>query len=428
MPLSVITFFLLYAGGLTSALLLDASWGIYLYQLDYFWNPVIRWWYQYLPELRYAFIIAVVVLISFIIRHEKYTDNKLSNYPQLKWLFAMLAMMIVICFYAAWPERHNGMPIVLAKIIAFIIIAYKVIDTPQKFEKLIWIFLVGNFYVGWIAHNTGRGFGGRLEGIGLSDGTNANDTGSVLITAVPILIFYIIKGKIWQKLLSLTTLAYILDGIVLVNSRGAFLGMIIGLIYMLLHILFSKLVGNKEKIIMVLGVLIATCLFWYLMDDAFTERMSTLQTVDLDNPEGEESSRVYFWKKTFDLVKSHPFGVGFWGYQRLSHQFLPSEMLTGGMRAVHSTYFQALAEYGYIGPIILFGYLVSTFNLSRNSRKFVISKNNVYLYYQNIAINAGLVSFLIAAAFIDRLYAEMIFWFPLFISIFYNIYVKKYKE
>ena len=75
MPQSVIVFYLLYIGGLASTIIIDACWGIYLYQLHYFWNPPIRWWYSYLPDLSYAFIIAVAILIGFIIHFQNISDN-----------------------------------------------------------------------------------------------------------------------------------------------------------------------------------------------------------------------------------------------------------------------------------------------------------------------------------------------------------------
>ena len=75
----------------------------------------------------------------------------------------------------------------------------------------------------------------------------------------------------------------------------------------------------------------------YLTDDSFWERMGTIESDAESNSGG--ATRTYFWLKTFDLVEQYPFGVGHFGYQYLSSQFIPSEMLSGGMRAVHSTCF-----------------------------------------------------------------------------------------
>ena len=69
--------------------------------------------------------------------------------------------------------------------------------------------------------------------------------------------------------------------------------------------------------------------------------------------------------------------------------------------------------------------------MMRHARKYVFEKNDTYLFYQNVAINGGFIGFLTAGIFIDRLSAEMMYWFPLFNACFYNIYYLKkgdYKQ
>ncbi len=57
----------------------------------------------------------------------------------------------------------------------------------------------------------GRGFGGRIEGVGLADSKEVNALAAILIASIPILVFYIIEGKKhWQKFVSALFLAYII--------------------------------------------------------------------------------------------------------------------------------------------------------------------------------------------------------------------------
>lgn len=423
----LIVFVLTYAGGLVATLLLEASWGIYLYEVEYFLNPPIRWWYGSLPELRYSLIIAVCILVSYLIRKQNYSGNRLFDVPQTKWLLMMSIMMIIISFYAVWPEMHSKTLRTYLKLMVFLAISYKVIDTPKKFERLIWAFLIGSFYLGWVAHSTGRTMGGRLEGIGPSDtGGDSNPTAANLIAAVPILLFYLIKGKTWQRLLSLLFLAYIVDGIILINSRGAFVGLVVSCSYLVaVYVFFNKNVTINERVKIMGVILIGVCMFIYLTDVTFWERMMTIT----EQAEAGDSGlgRIFFWMKTFDMVKQHPFGVGVWGYQYLSPQFIPEAMLAGGkgMRAVHSTYFQVLAEYGYLGVPIFAGLILSTFRLMRKTKHYLRDKGELYLYYQGIALESGFIAFLTASAFIDRLQAEILHWFILFIACFGNIYLLK---
>ena len=56
-------------------------------------------------------------------------------------------------------------------------------------------FLIGQFYLGWVAYEVGRSATGRLENLGGADSRDANGTAAVMIVAIPLLINYLIVGK-----------------------------------------------------------------------------------------------------------------------------------------------------------------------------------------------------------------------------------------
>lgn len=416
-----ILFVLTCIGAIVFSVFSSVAWSIYLYQLLYYLNPVNRWWYGQLPHIRYSFITAVLIIVLYIFNYHKFVNNKLFVIPMTKWLILMISTMGIVSFYAAWPEKHFIQFITFLKVIVFIFIAYKIIDTPGKFEKMIWAFLTGCFYIGWVAHSLGRTYDGRLEGVGMADGINANDTAAGIIPSIPILLFYLLNGKWWQKIISVGFLAYIMDGVVLLNSRGAFLGIVAGCGYMFINILLH---GNLKQVVKMSFVLsFGIGLFLFLADITFLERMGTIVS-DVQTRTGG-ATRTFFWMKTFDLVKEHPFGVGFWGYQFHSPQFIPEEWLSEGMRAVHSTYFELFAEYGYLSFLFFPGLIFSTFSFGRLIKKHIDSGENLYLKFQLISIEAGLIAYMVAVTFIDRLYAEIFYWLFLFIMCFGNIYYLK---
>jgi len=423
-----LTFILIYLIGCFAAIFIDGSIGIFLYQIEYFINPPIRWWYSGLPELRYSYIISVCILIGYLIKHKKYSTNHLLKVPPAKWWLAMVILIVSISPIAVWPQMHQLTVKAMLKLSLFAFLTYKMIDTPQKFERMIWSYLTGMFYIAWLGRTSGRNQYGRLENIGGPDCKDANDLGAVFVSSIPLLLFYLVEGKYWQKIISAIFLAYIMNGMILVNSRGAFLGLIISSIYLLYSVFFNKIKSTKTKIRMVLVFIVGIGLFLYLTDATFWQRMNTLREVQVTEEgylEGGGASRTYLWTKGLEVAKKYPFGVGTWGFQFLSSQYLPEKMLTGGIRALHSTYFQALVEIGYLGFVIFMGFLISNFNLLRKARKYFLEKENVRLFYQSIAIGAGFIAFLTASIFIDRLYAELLYWFVIFIACFTNIYLIK---
>jgi O-antigen ligase len=290
---------------------------------------------------------------------------------------------------------------------------------------MIAFYVLGIFYIGWEAYSYGRSGGGRVEGMGMVDGLDANDTAAAIITAIPLLIYYIIEGKKWQKVSALFALSFIANAVILINSRGAFLGLVIGIVYMMILIITNNSVENPKKIKILTGIIVGIGLFIYLTDSAFWDRMKTLIGIAEQIEEGEDIGRIYFWIKTFDLVSEYPLGTGIAGYIYLSPTFLPEEVLTSGRRAVHSTYFQALAEYGYIGIMLFGGIIYSNIKTMARAKKHLLSINELRIYFLGVAIEASFISYLIAIIFIDRLYSVVLYWLMLFIACFYNINVIK---
>lgn len=423
MAISSIGYFLLYWAFLLACLFSEVAYGIYAYQGHYFANPINRWWGAHLPSLRYSFICALFIFASYVIQREKYAHNKIGNFPQLKWFAAMVVMCSIVTFYALWKEVHIENLNTYIKLFLFVLIAYKVIDTPNKIEKMLWVHIAGTFYIGWLGHTYGRTAYGRLEDIGPVDGVNANDTASVLITAIPILIYYLIHGRHWQRFVALIALAYTIDGIVLINSRGAFVGLFCATAYFSYHLIFCRERSVSQRFLYLFVLFFSTLLFLYLTDITFWQRMVTLQDIDFSGQGSGGASRLFFWLKAVELAKEYPFGMGYWGFQYLSPQIIPAEYLTEGMRAIHSTYFQALSVYGYLGPVLLGLFILSSFRLSWKIQKTLKNEKIGKEHDQIVAISSGFLGFLVAATFIDRLFAEMMYWFPLYIACFYNVYV-----
>ena len=77
------------------------------------------------------------------------------------------------------------------------------------------------------------------------DGTDANDTAAALVGAAPLLMYYAWMGNARVRLLAIFCAALIANGLVLLNSRGAFLGVVVGSgVFLLFMILFKVVLGG----------------------------------------------------------------------------------------------------------------------------------------------------------------------------------------
>ena len=238
--------------------------------------------------------------------------------------------------------------------------------------------------------------------------------------------FYIFfSSKKIYKGLSLFALAFIFNCLVLLNSRGAFLALIVSYMYMLGRLMREE-IGTRMKIQLLVGGMIGIWLFFYISDILFWERMSTLNTMNL---EAGSKNRLNLWLKTFEILKDYPLGAGAKGYDFLSSKYLPAEWLSGNVRSVHSTWFEVLSEFGYQGLFAFTGYIFSNFILLRKVKMFLYKKNDVYHVAQATAIEASFISLLVAGSFLNFFYGELMHWFPMYIAAFANIYmIKAAKE
>ncbi len=427
MSLTALIYLLVFFAGVVATLTWSPVFGILLYELQYLVNPPGRWWYGDLPELRYSFLIMLLVAASYLLRHRDYRANRFLAYPQSKWLAAMTLLILVTYLWALDHELHLHTAVRYLKVLLFVVVAFKVTDARWKLESVLGAYLLGIGYLSFIIRQTGRTGSGRLEGIGSADGTDANGAAALVITAVPILIFYaLFAGRRWQQAACLGGLAFTLNALILLNSRGAFLALAVSGAYFCLFVFREKgLKGQKAKIMA--GMVAASCLFVYLADEVFWSRMSTITEVSASE-EAQTHSRIDYWKKTPEMLEAHPLGGGAQAYKILSPYYLPKEWLSGGRRVVHSTWFEVLSEYGYHGLFIFLGYVISTFMLAKKVRARLREHGDTYHLFQCLALESSWLAMLVAGSFINSFYSEITYWLPMFIAAFAGIHLKGEAE
>jgi hypothetical protein len=403
-----------------------------MYVLQYWFYPTSRWWIHSLPNLRWSFTIAICILTGFIIRLDKFKQNRLFDAPQTKWLVINLVMILLISNWAMWPSMHSRFRESHVKLLLFMAIAYKSIDTAAKFEGLMWAHMAGAYYVGYETRRRGRDMFGRVEKTGPADaGGDGNKAAASMVTSLPIFAFFFVrsylqKRKLWEKLILFVFFGYVMDGIVMINSRGSFLAILFSSAYFFWKAFFDRQTTFGQKIKLVGVVFVALLAFAALADDAFWDRMGTIS--EEKKAEGGGGGRKVFWQAAVEMVKDYPYGVGGWGFQILSSRYVPSEFMEGAERkAVHSLYFQTLVERGYFGFLVLVGLILANFRFIGKTKKYVAAKGDKESYFLGIALESSFVAFLVAAVFLNKLNSEIFYWMPLFGAMYGNIYMVQDK-
>jgi len=427
MPNFAILFLGIYSWGVLGALFLGPTWAFYLYQLVYFFNPDSRWWGNYIPGLRYSFIVSFILLLSFYTRLKDYTHNRLLSVPQSKYFILILIVYALTYFVAVNPIPHEKALIALLKMFLVLYVAYKVIDTASKLDFALWSFIVGATYIGLEANRVGRNGNGRVEGIGTVDSPEANGTAAAISPTLVLLIFYLWQGANKKvKLLAVICGAIVANGVVLINSRGSFVGLVCGAGYFLLNMIFGGVQQDNQRATALLVILISLGGALYVTDDLFWDRMFTISSDD-DRKSG--SHRTGMWLSSIDLVKDYPFGVGAYGFQTLSKNYVPEELFFYGQKtkSVHSSWFQALSEVGWFGFAIFLLLIASSFRQTHNLKRTLKGNHDHNLYFKVLALESAFICYLGAASFVDLFRAEILYWLIMFIACLNNIVNQKYK-
>jgi len=426
--ITVAVFLVFFVGAAGASLFLTGAASFYLYQFVYLFAPTQRWWGDSLPGLPFSFIASALVVLSVLIHYQQTKFNSLVRVPPFRWMVLIIILFFIVGFWAISPLEHREGLLDLIKLAVVMFGAYKLIDTPAKLQLSLWFYLLGCAYIGYEAYSVGRDEFGRVEGIGPIDSPDSNGAAAVLVPAIPVILYFVWRVKGYFKYSAMLFAVLTVNALVLLNSRGSFLGVLIGGLYAMRFVMFSSIitVGQRAYVILLMLACLGGAL--YLTDDTFWDRMSTLQNVEDGNESG--SHRVRMWMSTFDLVRDHPGGVGVNGYQLLSAIYVDPELFFDNQRykAVHSLWFQSLAELGWFGLFTTIFFLLSTYLVMRRVRKKLRKQGRMDDYFLAVCIESGLLSYIVVGSFIDQFRAQILYWFILYCACAYNIYYLRNKD
>lgn len=414
---------LVYVGGIMLSFIQGSHWAFYLYQIVYFLNPENRWWSDSIPSFGYSMVTVIVLFLTYIPNRKKFIRNSFSQNPQFKWLLILICIYCITYFYAFSQKIHQQAMIDFIKMLLVLSIAYKVLDTQKKLEWSLLAYIAGSAYIGYEAFVTGRDWQGRVEGIGLIDAPEANGTAAAIVASLPLMIYFFWWGSNKIKFAMFLFGPVIINGLILINSRGAFLGAVVGGGVFMWSMMFARLKTKNQRVVAIGLIVLGLSGTFSLIDESFLDRMTTMTKVEDEDASG--SHRYRFWLATFDLVKDHPLGVGAFGYELLSQNYVPEKFFTNGRdrKAVHSIWFQALAEIGWIGLTVFIALIASVFrSLSEVKRKCVDDKN-LPTFYLAQALFSAFAGLLVTSSFINQFRVQIIYWCILFISCLYSIVV-----
>jgi putative inorganic carbon (HCO3(-)) transporter len=320
-------------------------------------------------------------------------------------LFILINMLLVTPF-AANPIANTDAIIGFCKIVILYYLIAMTIHTKLHYRMFIWFQIWGNYLLGYLSYTEGEFSGGRLENIGAPGIKESNLLALHFLLILPFLGMKILRGNKWERIASIITSVFVVNAIILCNSRGAYLSMALMCVFALI------MFGSKFRLKIIIGICIGGLLFFQLTDNKFWDRMS-MSEIKTTNEDGSAMGRMKSWNGAIDMIFDFPFGKGGGGWEEYSPRYIPDIVYAHGgqKRSVHNTYLMMATDWGIQGLILFLFFLSgSLFCLYRIRLKANQSPDDFY-YIESTAMFIAIAGFLIGSFFLNRIYAESLYWY-----------------
>ena len=400
-------FVLAFFTALLLALFRHPLYGLYTYVAVFYLDPPSRWWGASLPDLRWSALAAGITLLAIWTRGPV-QKNRIS------WLAITPARIMILFTVWFWistlwaldEQQHVPEAILISKYLLVFYMIYRLVDTPAKITSFLLAHITGCLYLGILGYS--MHVDGRLDGVGGPGIDDSNTLGMHLATGVVAGAMLTLHLRRWRWLLCVISIMFALNAVVLAGSRGAFFGVLAGLV----TLAFLRPPAYKKlfTIYACLGVL----LIGFVASHQFWERMYTVTAVTSDNRDDLDlsaQSRIAMFNAQLLMAASYPFGSGHRGSEALSPRYLQQQYLTaGGARSSHNSFMTVLVEQGIPGVVLMLAMLAWTAGVLRKSVNARSERDQVERAIQAGAIGGALMVVFVAGMFADFSKCEVQIW------------------
>ena len=249
--------------------------------------------------------------------------------------------------------------------------------------------------------------GGARFGAGLAG--SFEDSNAFALAVVMIIPLIVVLGenapKRWIRLGCYAAVPLCVFAAVSTFSRAGFLALCAS------TIVFVGL--QRRRLAMGFGLATAITLLLLIapIPKGYIERIKTIETYE-EIGEDSAMSRPHFWRVALVMVSANPFGVGLRNYDYAYDRYDFLHGRYGTHRAVHSSFFEALAEMGFLGFAIYVGLFAYAFRLgfqvrARSGLSGTSPENQLFLFTMSNALMTSMVGFIVGGSFIAVMLNEI---------------------
>ena len=420
MDLQAILFLVVFASGSFFSLYKGPFYGLLTYIHVYFNIPSHQYWGGQVPDLRWSFYSAIILLVSCCLHQDKLSEPPFYSNILFKLLSIYFILVIFTAFISPYPDRGFARIYEFLRYVIIFALITKVITSLKQYQYTVLLIIFEIYNLSRLAG--ARFHGGRLDSVGTVDASTANQFSGLIVITLPFVLGLFFSGNKYIRLFCIFVSPFIVNAFMMCGSRGGFLGLAV----VLFIVLYWTINENKHRWKIICSVGAGIFLVFFLMDQGYKDRLFSMSSDSEEHGLASVSAgRTDVWWYGIEMAKDYPFGAGGGSFLLLSPHYMPQSSLCGsvGVRASHSTYILTLVEQGIAGLIVYCLYLFIPFiKLSRltkttGDQTFINDSENPMrqsLIFFCIGLQASIAGLAMSSIFADRLYFELLYWIGAF--------------
>jgi probable O-glycosylation ligase (exosortase A-associated) len=299
-------------------------------------NPHMLCW-TFAAGQPFAQVVALVTMGMIVVGKE---IRPLPWFAVSKTLAAWWAWMLVTTFFALNPNAAWTQWDKVWKIQLFVFLTMMLLTTKERINALVWVMLIslGLYGVkgGIFTILTGGGY--HVQGPARTFIGGNNEIGLALIMTIPLMRYIqLTSEQAWLRYIMIVSMGLTFVAILGTQSRGAFLGLIVMVGYLIMK-------SRHKKTLFVLLLLFLPFAYTF-MPESWHERMASIQDYEEDE---SATGRINAWWVAWNVAMDRPIvGGGFEMFRGwVFGKYAPNPE---DFHDVHSIYFEALGEHGFVG-------------------------------------------------------------------------------
>lgn len=325
------------------------------------------------------------------------------------FLFFFFSQILLALFW--YPDVGGD---AMKSIISFLIFYSAITTIVKTEEQMVKIFWACSFAMAWSSiymfkeyvafRDVYNGFRPR----GSFGDSNYFSIAALMVVPMATALFKLSTGK--KKILALVFLLSIIGGVMVGQSRGGMIGLVI--------IAANYFRSSKAKLHLTILMLCALPVGAMLMPANFWERIQNFEVEESTDVSGDAQSnkrRVELPRAGILMFKAKPIlGVGLGNYKVNSARYNPILKYIGGPGIAHNTYVEMLGEGGIVGFTLFSGTLVVSMflfgGISRRTADGTVAKES------SKAMLYALFAYSFSAIFLTAQYSKF-YWLLIFLGV-----------